>query len=122
MKDEIPCIYSCKDLVFYGVQMEIVTFPDDLQENCCHFQSKQKIAHSSFEYRKSSIRSRPCIILNSKFPRLVLEVQSNPDLVTFKIVKKPDLVNILLLTDFLLIKNLQNSEILAFLELLKTSI
>ena len=26
------------------------------------------------EYRKSSIRSRPCIILNPKFPRLVLEV------------------------------------------------
>ena len=25
-------------------------------------------------YRKSSIRSRPCIILNPKFPRLVLEV------------------------------------------------
>ena len=30
---------------------------------------KQKIG-----YRKSSIRSRPCIILNPKFPRLVLEV------------------------------------------------
>ena len=25
-------------------------------------------------YRKSSIRSRPCIISNPKFPRLVLEV------------------------------------------------
>ena len=25
-------------------------------------------------YRKSSIRSRPCIILNPKFPRVVLEV------------------------------------------------
>jgi len=25
-------------------------------------------------YRKSSLRSRPCIILNPKFPRLVLEV------------------------------------------------
>ena len=28
----------------------------------------------NFIYRKSSIRSRPCIILNPKFPRLVLEV------------------------------------------------
>ena len=27
----------------------------------------------TFEYRKSSIRSRLCIILDSKFPRLVLE-------------------------------------------------
>ena len=26
------------------------------------------------KYRKSSIRSRPCIILDSNFPRLVLEV------------------------------------------------
>ena len=38
------------------------------------------------------------------------EIQSNPDLVTFKIVKNPDLVKILLLTDFLLIKNRQNSK------------
>ena len=29
------------------------------------------------EYRKSSIRSRSCIILNHKFPRLVLEVFQN---------------------------------------------
>ena len=29
---------------------------------------------SHFTYRKSSIRSRPCIISNPKFPRLVLEV------------------------------------------------
>ena len=40
-----------------------------------------------------------------------LIIQSNPYLVTFKIITNPDLVNIfLLLTDFLLIKNLQNSE------------
>ena len=42
-------------------------------------------------------------------------VQSNPHLVTFKIVKNPDLVKILPVTEFLLIKNLQNSKISAFL-------
>ena len=42
---------------------------------------------------------------------LAVKKQSNPDLVTFKIVSNPDLVNIfLLLNDFLLIKNLQNKE------------
>ena len=30
--------------------------------------------HIFEKYRKFSIRSRPCIILNPKFPRLVLEV------------------------------------------------
>ena len=44
-----------------------------------------------------------------------IEVQSNPDLVTFKIVKNPELVKDLPLTEFLLMKNLQNSKILAFL-------
>ena len=29
---------------------------------------------SKIDYRKSSIRSLPCIILDPKFPRLVLEV------------------------------------------------
>ena len=33
-----------------------------------------KTAAKNGEYRKSSIRSRPCIILDPKFPRLVLEV------------------------------------------------
>ena len=28
----------------------------------------------NYVYRKSSIRSGPCVILNPKFPRLILEV------------------------------------------------
>ena len=36
-----------RDLVLSStVRMEIVTFPDDLHENYCHFLLKQKIAHS----------------------------------------------------------------------------
>ena len=35
---------------------------------------KTKINHLVSTYSKSSIRSRPCIILNPKFPTLVLEV------------------------------------------------
>ena len=36
---------------------------------------KEVVFRPSFPvYRKSSIRSRPCIISNPKFPRLVLEV------------------------------------------------
>ena len=33
-----------------------------------------------YKYRKSSTRSRPCIILDPKFPRLVLEVLSKVQL------------------------------------------
>ena len=38
------------------------------------FIQSNKLSKFVVGYRKSLIRSRPCIILNPKFPRLVLEV------------------------------------------------
>ena len=60
---------------------KVSIFPQKLAQNfenalflsARHYFNLQGI-NVSFEYRKSSIRSRPCIISNPKFPRLVLEV------------------------------------------------
>ena len=48
LNNRLPRLWNLVgDLVLSStVRMEIVTFPDDLHENYCHFLLKQKIAQS----------------------------------------------------------------------------
>ena len=48
--------------------------PIQLDQSFIESIERLQLAVAKKIYRKSSIRSRPCIILHSNFPRLVLEV------------------------------------------------
>ena len=67
------------------VNFNFIHFKTNLEDNVCvverqdfistylHGDPKPSWSFCWYRYRKSSIESRPCIILNPKFPRLVLE-------------------------------------------------